>query len=310
VKQTRQRNRPSLLSTTPLLALLLVGCGGGGGSSATLSPFSSWSAIQRGTSVSIGGLSQSGTYVADLGADRITSRTLAASSEGATYTATYDTSGNVTAVSLTPAGGSTTSWSRAAGDTFGVLIINNSIDAVISADGSAYALAANPFDYGWDYQSFGAWTTGAGTGSGTFGAMSVGSFTPGASIPTSGTATYTGFSGGRYINSSGQYYFTSSTMSAATNFSTRSVTFTTSSTQMTPDLLTNVTNNNNLNLSGTLTYSAASNQITGNVATAGGLIGTVNSRFFGPAAEEFGGTFAVDSGGGLEGYSGAFGGRR
>lgn len=298
-------------SPVPFLAILLMtGCGGGGGTSATLSPFSSWNAIQRGTSVSIEGVSQTGTYAANLAADRITSRTLGASSAGASYTTTYDTNGSVTAVSIAPTGQSAISWSRAAGDTFGVLIINNNIDAVISANGSNYAIAANPFRYGWNYQSFGAWTTGAGTGSGTFGALSIGSFTPGTSIPASGTGTYTGFTGGRYINSSGQYYFTSSSMSAATNFATRSVTFTTSSTQTTPDLLTNLANNNNLNLSGTLTYSAASNQVTGVVTTAGGLTGTVNSRFFGPVAEEFGGTFAVDSGGGLEGYSGAFGGRR
>lgn len=293
------------------VVLSLVGCGGGGGGgSATLSPFVSWDNIQRNSTVVVEGISQSGTYNYNSGTDRITARTIGSSSSGATYTASYDSNGDVTAVTLTPAGGSPISWRRSAGDTFGVLIINNNIDAVISADGSRYALAANPFGYGWNYQSFGVWVTGAGTGSGTYGAMSIGAATPGASIPTTGSATYTGFTGGRYINGAGEYFFTSSSMSAVTNFSTRNITFTTTNTQQTPDLQSNtITNNSNLNMSGTLTYSAATNQITGNVTTTGGLNGTVNARFYGPSAQEIGGTFAVDSGG-LEGYMGAFGGRR
>ncbi len=290
----------------------ITGCGGGGGGggSATLSPFVSWDNIQRNSSVVVEGISQSGSYTYNSGTERVTARTLGSSSSGASYTASYDSNGNVTAVTLTPAGGSPISWSRSAGDTFGVLIINNNIDAVVSADGSRYALAANPFDYGWNYQSFGIWVTGAGTGSGTYGAMSIGAATPGSSIPTTGNATFTGFTGGRYINASGEYFFTSSSMSAATNFGTRNITFTTTNTQQTPNLQSNtITNNANLNMSGTLTYSAATNQITGNVSTTGGLNGTVNARFYGPSAQEIGGTFAVDSGG-LEGYMGAFGGRR
>jgi len=301
--------KKSLLATSLLSTVVLSGCGGGGGSSATLSPFTSWGSIQRNSSVTVEGISQSGTYTYNSGTDRITGRTLGASTTGASYTATYDSNGNATAVTLTPAGASPIQWSRSAGDTFGVLIIDNDVYAVISADGTRYALAANPFGYGWNYQTFGVWSTRAGTGSGTYGDMSVGSATQGSSIPTSGTATFSGYSGGRYVNSSGQYFFTSSSMSAATDFAARTVTFTTTNSQVTADLL-NVSANSNLNMSGNLTYSAATNLITGNVSTTGGLTGTVNARFYGPTAQEIGGTFAVDSGGGLEGYIGAFGGRR
>jgi hypothetical protein len=56
---------------------------------------------------------------------------------------------------------------------------------------------------------------------------------------------------------------------------------------------------------------AATNQITGNVTTVGGLNGSVSARFYGPAAQEIGGTFALSAGAGsLQGYTGAFGGRR
>lgn len=287
----------------------LVGCGGGGGgTSATLASFSSWSSVQRPSAISVDGISQSGTYTWNSGTDRITSRVDGISQTGATYTSTYDVNGNATNVSLTPAGGSDVSWSRTSGDTFGSLILNSNIDAVVSADRTRIGLAANPYDYNWDYQTFGIWTTGAGTGSGTFGAMSIGAQTPGSGIPTSGTATYSGYTGGRYVNAAGEYWFTSSAMTAAANFGTRSINFATTGTQVTADLV-NVSNNTNLNISGTLTYAPGANQITGSVATTGGLTGSVNGRFYGPSAQEIGGTFSV-TGAGLEGYAGAFGGKR
>lgn len=289
--------------------LALVGCGGGGGgTSATLASFSSWSGVQRPSAITVDGISQSGTYTWDNNTDRVTGRVDGTSQTGASYTSTYDANGNATAVTLSPAGGSPVSWSRTNGDTFGQLILNSNIDAVVSADRTKIGLAANPYDYNWDYQTFGIWTTGAGTGSGTFGAMSIGAQTSGGAIPTSGTATYSGYTGGRYVNGTGDYWFTSSAMTAAANFGTRSVAFATTGTQITPDLI-NVSNNSNLNMSGTLTYAAATNQITGSVTTTGGLTGSVNGRFYGPSAQEIGGTFSV-TGAGLQGYAGAFGGKR
>jgi hypothetical protein len=295
-----------LIST---VAVLTACGGGGGGTSATLSSFSSWSAVQANSSITVNGISQSGTYTYNTATDLITSRTGDASMSGATYAASYDSNGQATVVTVTPAGSSSISFTRGT-DTFGALIINNNIDAVISRDGTKYALAANPYDYGWNYQTFGVWTTGAGTGSGTYGAISIGAETAGSAIPTTGTATYTGYSAGRYVNSAGNYWFTGSTMTAATNFSTRSISFTTTGTQVTPDLLA-VSNNSNLNMTGTLTYAAATNQIAGSVTTVGGLTGSVNGRFYGPSAQEIGGTFSVTSGSNaLEGYAGAFGGKR
>ena len=301
-----------LLSISVLLSGVLAGCGGGGGGASpnTVTGFTSWSAIQRNTTVVAEGLSQSGTYNYNVGADLVTSRTLGPASVGASYSASYDQNGLATAATIVPAGGSAISWSRAAGDTFGFLIINNNIDAVVSVDGSRYALAANPFGNLWDYQSFGVWVTGAGTGSGTYGSISVGAATAGASIPTSGSATFNGISGGFYVDNLGQQFFTSSSMSAVTNFATRTVAFSTTNTQVTRDLL-NVSANANLNMTGNLSYAAATNQISGGVATVGGLTGSVTARFYGPSAQEIGGTFALDAGvGGLQGYAGAFGGRR
>jgi len=296
-----------LATITTCLVAALSGCGGGG-SSATLSPFTSWGAVQPNSSITVEGISQSGTYSWNSGTNRVTATSLGTSTSGASYSAVYDANGQATSITLSPANSTAVSWSRGAGDTFGALLINNNIDAVVSADGTKYALAANPYDHNWNYQSFGIWTTGAGTGNGTYGAMSVGASTAGNAIPTSGTATYSGYTGGRYVNSSGQYWFTSSTMTAAADFTNRSLAFSTANTQVTPDLISS-SNNTALNMSGTLTYSAATNQVTGNVTTTGGMSGSVNARFYGPSAQEIGGTFAVSSGA-LSGYAGAFGGKR
>ncbi len=50
------------------------------------------------------------------------------------------------------------------------------------------------------------------------------------------------------------------------------------------------------NMSGTLNYAAGSNAISGTVTTGTGLTGTVTANFFGPAAQEIGGTFVLQDG--------------
>ena len=60
-----------------------------------------------------------------------------------------------------------------------------------------------------------------------------------------------------------------------------------------------------LNMTGTLTYAAGSNAFSGTVS-ASGLSGQVKGQFYGPAATEIGGTFAV-KGSGVTTYAGAFG---
>lgn len=200
---------------TAIGATFLTACGGGGGgASATLAPFTSFSAAQPNSTITAGGISQSGTYVYDVVNDVITARTIAASTTGASISVTTNSNGLATALTVTPAGGAPIAFSSPT-DTFGVLNINSDIGAVVSADGTKYALLADPITIGWDYQTFGVWVTGAGTGSGTYGALSVGAETAGGAIPTSGTALYIGYTGGRATNAAGNYVFTSSAMTAA-----------------------------------------------------------------------------------------------
>jgi hypothetical protein len=279
-----------------------------------LAPFVKWSSVAAGSTYAISGDSMEGTYTwnssgtgAVAGAGTVSALTRGSQQSGATFTETFNSSGIVQSVRIQTASGTDISFARGTDD-FEVLIINNNIYALESADRTKYALAPEPTAFGWEYQSFGIWVTGAGTGSGTYGAASVGAATAGSSVPVSGTATFNGVTGGRYVASDGSYYFTSSSMSAVTDFAARSLAFQTTGTRITPDFLTESATTT-LNMSGTLTYSAGSNQFTGNVSTTGGLTGTATGRFYGPTAQEIGGTFGV-TGAGLTSYGGAFGGKR
>ncbi len=293
-----------------LSASLITACGGGGGggSSATLAPFVNFSSISPNTSISIPADSQEGTYTFDTVNRVVTSFTPSNRVSGASYASTYDSQGNAVNITITSGQGTVLNFSRLGGDFFGYLIINNDIDVVISQDETRYAFAANPYANGFEYQSFGIWATGAGTGTGTVGEISAGAQTSPSAIPISGSATYLGITGGRYLDTAGNDYFTSSNLSATANFATRSLSFATTNTARTADLLT-TQSAPSLNMTGTLSYSSGSNEFSGAVTTVGGLVGTAAGRFYGPSAQEIGGTFRLQ-GSGVEGYVGAFGAKR
>jgi hypothetical protein len=303
-----------------LMTLVIAGltaCGGGGGGGGgsrgvgvTVTPnFTSWSAVAPGSTVVVAGDSQEGTYTFNSSTNTVTARTAGVQQSGAIFTESFSATPPYLAenVRFRTASGTDISFSRGT-DTFFVLNINTDFWGVESADETKYALMADPVEIGWDYQSFGIWTTGAGTASGTYGAASVGSPTPAGSIPTSGTATYYGYAGGRHVASDGSHYFTVAAMQTSANFATRQLNFTTPYTEQTPNLYTSAMNGS-LNMTGTLNYSPGSNQFTGAVSTAGGMTGSAQGRFYGPAAQEIGGTFSV-TGPGVQSYGGAFGGAR
>jgi len=67
--------------------------------------------------------------------------------------------------------------------------------------------------------------------------------------------------------------------------------------------------NTALDLTGSLSYNAGSNQFTGNVNNTGStLTGTATGRFYGPAAQEIGGTFGLTGSAGY--YGGGFGAKK
>ena len=298
------------------LSVLLTACGGGGGggSSSTLAPFVKFSSIAVPGVVQINGSSQQVDYVYNTGTKRVTSISAVTPFDSrASYVGTYDSNGLTTKAALTSAAGTTIAADTAAGGVISYLAAFPNVAVGISANSQDYVLSANPKSYDWDYQTFGVWTTGAGTGSGTVGVASFGVETPSSAIPVSGTVNFVGASGGRYVDSTGVNNFVGSDMSATANFGTRSITFATTNTRTSTDLITSSINTN-LNTSGTLSYSAWVNQFTGVISSVGGgasnaaMTGVATGKFYGPTAQEIGGTFAVTGGGAA--YFGAFGGKR
>jgi len=215
---------------------------------------------------------------------------------------------------IAPSGGTAVSFDSSI-DTIGSLIIDSATDMLVSANGQNYALASNPVAKGWSYQSYGTWVTGGGTGSGTAGVMSVGAKTTGANIPLTGTAVYRGNSGGRYVDTLGNYVFTHSDIYVAADFSRNLVEFESYDTKTTADLI-NVVDRTDLDFETQMSYSAATNSFTGDNISRGrrglsDLTGTVTGRFYGPSAEEIGGVFKIDKAGSdTILYSAAYGGKQ
>lgn len=323
-------NKYFSLLTISIAALTLTACagggGGGGGSSSsggvTVTPFTSWSAIQPNTTVIAYGDASQVSYVDD----PITGLTSSISSatqtsEGASMTLSYGSS-LITSATINSGLGQTITFDKSAGDLMEPLPVGpfaGDVLVALKANRTAVGLFAEPCPANscvWNYQSYGVWINGidpnTGLGNGTTGAISVGSATPVTGMPATGTATFVGTAGGLYVAPSGAASFTIADMSAAVNFGTRAIGFSTTTTNTTSDF-TSFTARNDLNMSGTLTYSAGTNAFSGAVTAAGagsGLTGNAIGKFYGPTATEIGGTYAIKAGSGLESLIGGFGGKR
>lgn len=168
--------------------------------------------------------------------------------------------------------------------------------------GEARVAVATPAENGFEYQTFSTWASRIETSSGVngmLGAANVGVKTAAADIPSSGTATFKGKAMGEYVSPDAVSLMTSdATLNA--NFANRSVSFTTANTRSQEG------SRNDLNLNGTMSYSSGSNEMSGTVRTEGGMTGDVDGRFYGPNAQEAGGTFSV-RGDGDERYLGGYG---
>jgi hypothetical protein len=309
--------------------LILTACaggggGGGGGSSAggvTVTPFTSWSAIQPNSTVqATGGLSTYFDY-SPSGVGPLASATTASftgsygpiQSDGYVYLQSATISSNAS-------GNPSVSFDKAAGDTIAVAT-NGALAGIatvmIKADSSAVAIAAEPQALGWNYQTYGIWVSGDTAG--FAGAVSVGSPTAVTGIPSTGSANFSGNASGFYLDSTGRdIYFTTANMTATTNFATRTISFSTSSTAISTNLTNFVAPSTygigNLNMTGTLNYAAGTNSISGAVTASGAspnsLSGTANAKFFGPTANEIGGTYGLSNAGTSERLVGGFGGKR
>jgi hypothetical protein len=301
------------------LALALAGCagGGGGGSStpaAVPAPVPVPPASVAGPGISISSTytkaaGLTGTYSTDAGASLVTT-----GSVGRNGAVGNVSDGTVTSANATAAGGTslflnTLAINQPSGFQLGNASTLAASTQIISGQTSTFATVADakagggsPTNY--SYLTFGGWTDcgpncTTPTEAGVIGYYVAGTETPASGIPLSGTATYTGFLQGIYLNASHTAYATIANVAIAADFSARSLSFSTNSSS-TYSLLASVTtavSKPDLDMSGTLRYTT-SNPFGGTVADAGGRTGTASGRFFGtpaPGAKppEVGGVFGL-----------------
>lgn len=292
-----------------VVSMLLVGCGGGGGGTvkSVISPPVGPATLTTNSSVSLDATSNEVDYTAS----PILGRALTTVDRGITGASTadltYDSSGNLSKLVITTPN-SILSWDLASADTF-KSVTGFSDQIVLEDSAKTYAaVLIDPKVSSWNYQTFGAWRTGFGAGLGVIGGVSAGLKTEGIKVPTVGGATFTGKLLGAYVAASGIASFVEGVVTVVPDFASRSLAFTTSSTNE-----YNLSNGatfsaSKLNMSGTLAYSSGVNSFSGAVvAPVAGLTGTASGAFYGPNAEELGGVFNVKASSGMESYSGSFG---
>lgn len=148
---------------------------------------------------------------------------------------------------------------------------------------------------GFSYVALGQWASTTGnTAIGGF--IPIGFETRGADIPTTGTASYAGFLAGLYTPPNvTEPLIVGANAAASADFGARSISFSTVNSVTTPSATATpvFTPSPGLNLSGTLTYAPGVNQASGTLTSVNGMTGQAVGRFYGPQAQELGGSTVV-----------------
>ncbi|HUX63118.1 transferrin-binding protein-like solute binding protein [Sulfuricella sp.] len=156
------------------------------------------------------------------------------------------------------------------------------------------------------YSSLGIWRQTDASSLTDMAFISFGSKTAGSDIPTAGTATYTGAILGFATEGVGANYTIKAPAIAIADFGARSVMLASTLSIKTDQATLLTSSDNNYNLSGTLTYAAGNNALSGTISTVG-KTGTATGVFYGPQAAEIGGTFRTSEAGGTKMFAGGFG---
>ena len=292
---------------------MLSACGGGGGGTVGPTPpavtttFTTWRTDVAGKAIQVDGLGKQVSYTYDLANKRI--NTISTPQDvSASAVFTFDNASVLTGLFLSSA---PTTLGFTAGP---IPVLTANPDFVIAENTASRAIMSNPRSLAWDYQSFGVWESGLDTDHGYYGAVTLGARTADTAIPGSGTANFKGQVVGSYVTAGGLGNTVLATLNVGVDWGTRSLTLSTSGTQMSADGVT-FSPNTGLNMTGTLNYSPGTNGFSGNLTTSAtstsptGLTGNSTGQFYGPTAEELGGVFFLQ-GSGLETYSGAYGAKR
>ena len=302
---------------------LLSACGGssGGGSvnSTPIPPaanpapqFTSFQAVQSGVNTTVSGTTREGSVAVDATSAILQSGVSNPTQGNATVTLNVNSARQTNSLRIdgTLSGFNFNSGSL---NTAGLLFGGAQIGVLaLNATGSEQAAWLDPYAAGFNYQSFGVWGTGLVAGStGKYGVASVGIATGGSAIPTAGTVAFRGIAAGIYTDGAVSRYAANANFNV--DFGTRTIAFSTSNQTIT-DIRTNQTIPVTwLDLNGTMTYAAGVNNFSGNVSARGqtsfqNLTGTASGQFYGPNANEIGGTFFLR--GSVNTLVGGFGGKQ
>jgi hypothetical protein len=288
-----------------VVSAALTACGGGGGGGGVRdvpsTSFTSFQDVRPNQRVVMTGISQ--TVTGDVNQfGTISNISAGALDEASTVSLTYGSSGNLSRIDI-----NTPTTSIAAGDvgcSSGVCTAENATAAVIAID------ATHPA-FGWNYQSYGVWLNDTSATSLQAGAISAGAVTPGTAVPLTGTANFNGASSAFFVDGGGVPFFTTAVMTAVVNFGNQNIILNTSGTQAGNLVTGSIGPRPELDLSGTLSYPEGVNRFTGTLSTSHPaflMSGPATGRFFGPAAQEMGGTYDLSGSGGR--MIGAFGGKQ
>ena len=129
--------------------------------------------------------------------------------------------------------------------------------------------------------------------------MIAGIETAGGAIPTSGTATFKGVGDGIYHNKTPEFsyiYYPEFNATAIVDFATYTVGLTAADTKhCSNEGCIDSDDLSHLDFTANLSYATQTNDISGAVHTDDGMKGTIDARFYGPAAEELGGRFYMQN---------------
>ena len=302
---------------TLLFSSALAACGGGGGGGGGSGQnFSSWSEIAPNKTLHLTGISLNRNYTAPAPSYTVTEIS-PLNTEDSTFSISYDSQPDVASIQLTT-GSKTQTFSTSANDGFGTLgqIFGSKWDKISFAVDQAiqdFGIALNAVYPGvdWNYQTYGAWSTGLGTGSGYVAVTSVGNETLSSSIPASGPAVFNGFSSGFALTTDGERsVIVSSDFQATADFVSREVSFAASNSEAAFLNTFEIIDGRIFDYSGTVTYNSGTNLLVGSLNTSEGISSTVTAQFYGPNAEELGGVFEVSSPNDVGAYIGSFGAKR
>lgn len=290
--------RSTFLFLFAIFALILIsGCAGKKTSSN--GEFSSWSAVSPNVLAQFS--SGNSTVISTTG-------TISQTDSNVNATILLDSGYNISSVTLNQTATNAVIFSAAAGDTI-VKDTTGANSILTNQKSTSIGILANQTYYGYQYQTYGAWGAWGNAGVGG-NAVSVGSLTASSNIPTSGSAVFTGGANGYLIDGLKYSYVTSASMSATVNFAARQVAFSTSGTTIVGRTSGTTLAISGLDLTGSMAYSAGTNKMTGSVTSASGMSGSMIANFYGPTANEIGGTYGLTQTSSGTSLVGGFGGKR